>query len=188
MTKTDWVKKISSMLNEAIEAAESLKSLDISLLNTRADAESWSMLQCIEHLNLYNRYYLKELQKSIQVNQRVETTISYSWIGKKSIRMMDPLNTKKQKTFRHMQPSTTSFSIDVLESFLSTQAIFRKIVDDASEGNYSLNQKSVRVEFFKLLKMHRGETLEFLLVHQLRHLQQARQIKDRLMANPVLIV
>lgn len=188
MTKTDWLKRISSMLNEAIEAAESLRDMDISLLNTRPNAESWSMLQCIEHLNLYNQYYLAELQKDTGTSSSQEITISYSWIGRKSIRMMDPSNTKKQKTFKHMQPPPTTFLIDVLEKFLATQTTLKKIIHDADEGRYALNKKSIRVEFFKLLKMYRGETLEFVLIHQLRHLQQARQIKSRLAGNPALIV
>jgi hypothetical protein len=188
MTKTDWLKRTKSMLGEAIETAESLMTVELSTLNTRINADSWSILQCIEHLNLYNRYYLTELQKARGAAQCNEVTISYSWVGKKSISMMDPSNTKKQKTFKHMQPAQTSFSIDVLEKFLATQATFQEIIHDAGEGRYALNKKSIRVEFFKLLKMYRGETLEFLHIHQLRHLQQAQQIRNRLIINPALIV
>ncbi len=189
MTKNDWLKNIREKLEESIRAAESLKDLEISVLNIRPDMESWSILQCIEHLNLYNRYYIGELQiKTHRTDSDDGNKMLSSWIGRKSIRMMDPSNAKKQKTFKHMQPAPTSFPITVLENFLADQQLLKKIIDDAGAGRYSLNCKSVRVEFFKLLKMYRGETLEFIIVHQLRHLRQARRIKDRLSLNRALIV
>ena len=41
------------------------RSLNEQALNLKPDAESWSKLECLEHLNLYGDFYLPEMERSI---------------------------------------------------------------------------------------------------------------------------
>lgn len=157
--------------------------LELSLLNYKPSPDSWSILECLEHLNRYSRYYNPALAKAIAANSRgkSEQTIRYSWLGKKSLDMVRPENGKKSKTVKHMNPNNSQLGRQTLEEFLDHQTELLQLLDKAKGAN--LNKKAIPVEFFKLLKLYTGETLEFVALHQERHLQQALHVKKQLPVN-----
>jgi len=145
------------------------------LLNWKERPDAWSVLECFEHLNRYSEYYLPAIQKAIEsgdfdlTNEHREVT--YSWIGRLSIKMMSPENIKKQKTFKRMNPVFGASSRNVLGRFIRHQETLDKLIESAFE--ISVAKTTVPVEFFKLLKMNIGEAFEFIIVHEQRHLIQA---------------
>lgn len=191
MKKTEWLEKMMRMLDEIIEASKAFTLLDDAWLNFRSTQDSWSILQCFNHLNLYNRYYLNELQHSAAKVTAKEDIVKFSWIGNKSITMMEPSAIKKRKTFKHMQPTIEPLSRTEIDKFLNDQKLLNDILTKASNDAYSLNIKGVRVEFMKLLSMYNGETIEFMLTHELRHVRQAMQavkLKNAVDTRAALIV
>ena len=86
--------------------ATELAPLDLPSLNFKTSPDSWSILECLEHLNRYSRYYNPALAKAIENNAdgTYVQGISYSWLGRKSLEMVRPQNTKKHKTVKHMNP------------------------------------------------------------------------------------
>ncbi|NEM96501.1 DinB family protein [Pontibacter burrus] len=155
-----------------------ISSLDNSLLNYKSAPESWSILECLEHLNRYSRYYNPALAKAItkHTSNNSAPGISYSWLGKKSLEMVRPQNGKKHKTVKHMNPANSQLSTATITEFLEHLQDLENLLRSAKTAN--LNKKVIPVEFFKLLKMRIGETLEFIVTHQERHLQQALRVKQ----------
>jgi hypothetical protein len=100
--------------------------------------------------------------------------VKSTWLGRKFIRMMEPDNTKKQKTFRRMDPSNSVLTIDVIREFLNHQNGLAQTIRLA--GDKDLNQRAVPVEFFRLLKLSPAEALQFVIVHQQRHFLQLERI------------
>lgn len=49
-----------------LDAAGEFEKLSNEELNWKSNPESWSVLECIEHLNLYGDYYLPEIKKRMQ--------------------------------------------------------------------------------------------------------------------------
>ncbi|WP_347157447.1 DinB family protein [Pontibacter chitinilyticus] len=160
--------------------ATELAPLDLSSLNFKPSPDSWSILECLEHLNRYSRYYNPTLATAISrnTNGQVAASISYSWLGKKSLDMVRPQNMKKHKTVKHMNPNNSALTRATLEEFLQHQTELLHLLEEAKAAN--LHKKAVPVEFFKLLKMRIGETLEFVVLHQERHVQQALRVKQQL--------
>ena len=100
---------------------------------------------------------------------------------------MHPDNIKKQKTFARMNPANSSVSTEVLEEFLKEQRGLLKVISLARHVNP--NKGKVSVEFFKLLKLNIGDALQFLVVHQQRHIKQALAILSKVKnEKPTLIV
>jgi hypothetical protein len=91
--------------------------------------------------------------------------------------MMSPLNQKKQKTFKKMNPANSSLDSNVFKKFISDQQRLKTLVEGLLQAEP--NAKVVKVEFFKLLKMTIAETLEFLIVHEQRHLIQACNVQAK---------
>jgi hypothetical protein len=94
-------------------------------------------------------------------------------MGKKFIAMMHPDNTKKHKTFSRMNPSHGSLKKEVIERFLRNQEELLDLLNEASK--IDLNKASIPVEFLKILRMNFGDALQFVVVHEQRHIKQARR-------------
>ncbi|MFD2513184.1 DinB family protein [Pontibacter locisalis] len=160
--------------------ATEFASLDLGFLNFKPAPESWSILECLEHLNRYSRYYNPAIAKAIAKNSdgKFVQSISHSWLGKKSLDMVRPDNLKKNKTVKHMNPNNSQLGRATVEEFLKHQQELLNLLQSAKGAD--LNKKAVPVEFFKLLKLRIGETLEFVVVHETRHVQQALRVKQQL--------
>ena len=155
-----------------------LTNLPIETYNWKANAESWSILECFEHLNIYNRYYNLALKNAIQKARNSTSKQNYKsgWFGQMSINMMKPDNTKKQKTLAKFNPVNSALNTSVLDEFIQHQQDLLEMLEVAKSINISKNL--VPVEFFKLIKMKIGDTFRFVIVHQQRHLQQALRCKE----------
>ncbi len=144
-------------------------------LNQRLAPTSWSVLECLAHLNCYSCYYNAALAKACQrPDAGPASVVSYSWLGRYSIALVQPTNHKKQTTLSRMNPLGSRLGPEVVAEFDQHQARLAELL--ALAGTANLNRRAVPVEFFRLLKLRLGETLEFIIVHQQRHLQQARRV------------
>ena len=61
------------LINDLIELTkknmndiQSFKNLSIEKLNLKPSSESWSILECIEHLNRYGEFYIPEITKRLE--------------------------------------------------------------------------------------------------------------------------
>lgn len=155
-----------------IEATErDFLVLPFEALNTKRNTESWSILECFEHLNRYNRFYNKAASVSIEkAKESLPHPVKSTWIGKQSIDYIHPRNTKKLKTMKHLNPVLSNLDGSVIDEFLLHQRELLNILEKAKKVN--LNTTKVPIEFFRLLKMNLGDALQFLIVHQQRHFIQ----------------
>ncbi len=169
----DSLKKSTKILSETVEA--NFASLSDENLNWKQDTSKWSILECIEHLNRYNKYYLKAIEAALSTAEPARhQSVASTWIGKKSIAMMNPANVKKQKTFKKMNPVNSVLSRKTLTAFLAEQTQLLILIDLAAKVN--VNKARVPVEFFKLLEMTTAESLQFVVVHEQRHILQAKKV------------
>ena len=145
--------------------------------NWKTNPESWSILECFEHLNIYSRYYNTALKTAIQKAKNSTPKDSYKsgWFGQMSINMMKPDNKKKQQAITKFNPINSTLDTSVLDEFIQHQQDLLQMLEDAKSINIS--KRLVPVEFFKLIKMKIGDTFRFVIVHQQRHLQQALRCK-----------
>jgi hypothetical protein len=90
--------------------------------------------------------------------------------------MMHPDNTTKHKTFARMNPSQGALKKEVMEIFLRNQDELLEIVNEASK--IDLNKASIPVEFLKILRMNLGDALQFVVVHEQRHIKQAHRVRS----------
>jgi hypothetical protein len=91
---------------------------------------------------------------------------------------VQPQNTKKHKTVKHMNPINSALGQATLEEFAQHQTELLRLLQNAKKAD--LHKKAVPVEFFKLLKLRIGEALEFVVLHEERHIQQALRVKNQL--------
>lgn len=179
MTATAHTESLVKRAQTILDTAQAkFSKLSEEQLNWKADAESWSILECLEHLNRYSKFYHSEIENAIAkfAGSNAPAEVKYSWFGKKSIDVVDPNNVKPQKTIKRMNPQNSQLTKQTLEQFLSYQKDSRKLIQRISQIDF--NKKAIRVEFFKLIKLRIGEAMEFMVSHEERHLAQACRVLD----------
>lgn len=156
-------------------------ALPLSALNQRQSPASWSILECLEHLNRYSRYYNAAFAHALARPRPAPVPpaeIAYTWLGRKSVEMMRPTTAKKTTTLKRFNPLGSSLGGGVLLEFDQHQARLLQLLAQARPAD--LNRRQVPVEFFRLWHLRLGEALEFVVVHQQRHVQQALRTQEAL--------
>jgi uncharacterized damage-inducible protein DinB len=178
MERTNYFQQLRDTLSLSKSLVEEqLVYLTEDQINQKSSNGSWSVGHCIEHINLYNKYYLSAIENAIMLaNKNVPSTVVHTWLGKKSIQSVHPSNLKKQKTFKRMDPAFQHqrYTKLVFDYFFRTQEKLIQLINNAE--NCDFNKKLVPIEFLKILKLNIAESLAFVLAHQQRHINQAIKI------------
>jgi len=156
------------------------------ILNARPSAESWSMLECFEHLNRYNRYYNAAIDERLRLEKsEVSQDVKSTWLGRKSIQSMHPSNVKKQKTLRHMNPVSSSLKRETILEFVEHQKKLLRLLEVAKRSD--VNRIKVPIEFFRLLKLTLAEAFQFVIVHEQRHFLQLGRIEQAVLKSTAVV-
>lgn len=179
MESTRLLQQAQEQTNQVIKIAqEQFLSLSEKQLSQKPAADKWSIAECLEHLNYYSSYYNNEIKKAIQRAEQKQwkTTPNFSstWLGKKSIEMANPDNSKPLKAAKNLNPAFSKVEPDVVKRFLKHQNDLLALIKAAHQVN--LNKAKIRMEIMKLLKLRLGDIFLFMTAHQLRHCNQALNV------------
>ena len=167
------LQNLLEITRENLNSAEQLKKQPIYSLNWKQASESWSTLECIEHLNRYGDFYIPEITNKIKTSKYKRSEIFKSnWLGKyfsKSVSYNENLN--KMKTFKFMNPLNSELDIQTLEKFINQQHQIIKLLDKSK--NVSLDKTKTAISISKLIKLRLGDTFRVLIYHNERHIKQA---------------
>ncbi len=156
--------------------ADSLKSLPYTSPNRRLHKDSWSVLECLEHLNRYGDYYLKEISTRLNQSKVKGAEIFKSgFLGNYFAQSMLPKKKlNKMKTFKAMNPIHTALDSSVLNTFIEQQHKMLALLEKAKSKN--LNKIKTGISISKLIKIKLGDTFRFVIYHNLRHIEQIKNI------------
>lgn len=177
--------KRSELLNDLKERTETIieeiipfKSLSHKDLNQRNSPGSWSVLECLEHLNRYGNFYLPEIDKRINASQLSKNEVFKSgWLGNYfALSMLPGENGKlnKMKTFKSMNPLHQTLTVRVIDQFLVQQREILHLLERAMERD--LTAVSTSISISKLIKLRLGDTLRVVVYHNQRHVRQANLV------------
>jgi len=171
--------KSETLISELIETtrqnlnfAETLKTKSNGQLNWKENRESWSILECLEHLNLYGDFYLPEIEKTIDnAKSKGELVFKSGIIGNYFAESMLPkAKLNKMKTFKDKNPLNSLLDRDTINRFINQQIKMLDLLDKAQ--TVSLNKEKTPITLTKLIKLKLGDTFRFVINHNIRHIQQ----------------
>ena len=93
MPKFKCVELLESLQNDVrqiILAANYLKSTDPGILLQEPAPGKWSVIQVLEHLNSYGRYYLLAIERSMNTNKEAVAYFKPGWFGNYFTKLMKP--------------------------------------------------------------------------------------------------
>lgn len=149
-------------------------------LNYRASENSWTVLECIAHLNRYGQFYIPEIHQRILSSKfPPKVTFSPGILGDyfaKSMLPKEKLN--PMKTFKTMNPIHSKLDKNVLKDFIEQQHQLLGLLEKAKDIN--LEKTRTNISISKLIKLKLGDTLRFVIYHHLRHIEQAKKVLESL--------
>jgi hypothetical protein len=167
------------MLEKSTQQAKTFLNLSPEILNYKPAPNQWSILECIEHLNLYGDYYLPEIERRIiESSQASANSIFKSGlIGNYFANLMLVKNgsIKKMKTPKDKDPQNSQLNSTTIERFLKQQEKLTNLLNKARTSD--LTNIKCSISLSKWIKLRLGDTFRFLIFHIDRHLKQAENVK-----------
>lgn len=169
---------LSQQTQDLLAMVEQWNNLPPSVLNHQPQPNKWSALQCLEHLNIYGRYYLPTIEKAISHAQYVsEPTFTSGWLGNYFAQSMklqqNGTPTKPMKTLKNYNPNKHLDKQQVISEFLIHQEQLLELLDASKKVN--LEKIRIPISINRLIKIRLGDCLRFVIYHNQRHFQQALQ-------------
>jgi hypothetical protein len=147
-------------------------------LNYKMSSEKWSVLECIEHLNLYGDFYLPEIERQILKSKpSPDSTFFHSgWIGNYFANLMKVKNGKmtKMKSPKDKNPANSALSTTSVERFLKQQDRLKSLLRQAERMDLTAVKCSISLT--PLIKLRLGDTFRFFIFHIDRHILQAENV------------
>jgi hypothetical protein len=174
-----WLQLLSDQTHSIINATEALRLLSKEQLEWRPHAKAWHILECLEHLNRYGRFYIPKLTELISHQAlNPKPTFNTSWLGQYFIKSMQPkAKLRMMKTFKSMDPIYASSNTQVIDEFLEQQQQILVLIQLA--GRIDMNKAKCPTSISKLLRFNIGETLGFVIAHNARHLEQVNKLLNQ---------
>lgn len=179
MRKFDLIADLKAKTADCLITAEHFKTLTAIDLNQRPSPDSWSILACLEHLNLYGDFYLIELEDKIlkAKAQRSDADFKSGWFGERTVQSMLPKNEQvaKMKTFHSKDPGYTDLNITIIDRFIKQQGQLMGLLNMAEQ--IDLSSTTTRITL-PIIRFKLGTTLRFVVYHNVRHIWQAKNVME----------
>ncbi len=182
---------------QKIETAQALKARLQSILNTvetefiplpieqlrqKPANSGWSIVECLQHLNLAERFYIRSLQHKadgLKISQISPTDqpLKSDWVGQLLIQIVDPKSKTKFPApgLVRPRPATDLDPADVMNQFVTLQTTLLGLLDKAVYADW--NRDKIPTLFGNWLKIRLGDALRMLVAHSERHINQAMRVK-----------
>ena len=162
----------------SVEKIKEWKRFEYDRLLQSASDETWSVLQCVEHLNLYSAHYIPQIESYHRTDQKKRTQIYQpGWLWNRFARTMLIDSSKISiKTFADKEPRAEGLSKAVLDDFLAYQERLLYIL--RLDERLDLHKRHVTLSLSPFFKMQLGDALCLQVYHNERHIKQAEKILD----------
>lgn len=176
MTSSEIITHCKAKTAEFIVRAQALKSIPLDRLTWKPSSESWSVLECLEHLNLYAEFYNPAIRSAIENSKSVaQESFKSGWLGGYFAKSMLPKKKlNAMKTFKDKNPIHAQLDASVLDRFIAQQHVFLELLDLCEKVNLSKVKTPVTIS--KLIRLKLGDTIQFLVNHNIRHMAQMERV------------
>ncbi len=160
------------------EAHALIAELDDERFNWRPDERSWSVAQCLDHLNAGTRVYLGPMRGAVETAREKGALrrgpIRQRAIERWFVRSLEPPPRLRMRAPRKIVPAARKSRAEVGEEWTRLQAQLRDLLHEAAP--LDLNQARFVNPFLHVVRFSVGTGFLVLETHERRHLLQARNV------------
>ena len=163
------------------KAIEKWQNMPETAFYQKPSPTAWSAAQCLEHLNIYGRYYLPAIEKAISTAEQkgyaATENFKSGWLGDYFYRLMLP-NTEgslksKMKAPANAIPAEQPDARAMIAEFIDQQERMLLLIERARK--IDLAKVRVPISIVKWVKLKVGDTFLFMVGHHTRHVLQAEK-------------
>ena len=179
--KNQDIQQLTQEITEINRQMEHFRTLEEATLRHRPRPEAWSVLDCVEHLNLFCADYFPRIEKSLRT-ARLSGQPDYrpGFFGTRMFSALQPQNgerKQKVKTFKKMVPQTDKQApAAVLDTFLGYQAQLQAWI--ASSEQLDWEGTRVASAIGPILNLKLGDCFRLIVAHTQRHILQAEEVLE----------
>ena len=172
----ELIEELIEKTRKNIIKAVGFRKLTEKELNYKVAINEWSILECIEHLNLYGDFYNPEIKECIEKTNTTSSKIFKSGIiGNYFVNLISPKEKlNKMKTLKVNNPIDSRLDKNVIDRFVNQQKECLELIEKSK--NINLTKTKTAISISKLIKLRLGDTFRFITAHNERHLLQAENI------------
>lgn len=176
MKTQELISELQLITQQNIVFAQKLNGLPDTMLNWRNDAQSWSVLECLEHLNIYGDFYLPEIESAMQQPSGAsDFEFRPGVLGDYFAKSMQPkVKLNKMKTLKKTNPIGSKLSRNVIDTFIAQQIKLFELLETSDKVN--LNKLKTGISITKWIRLKLGDTFRFVIYHNQRHVLQAERV------------
>lgn len=170
---------LQQIVQQSQATAQSFQQLDNSILQIKPSPNAWNIIQCIEHLNFYARFYLPEFTKCI-ANGNAAKEYNYltpGFIGNYFVSLIQVKNGtfKKLTAPANKRPQPNCQNVhSVLQTFNDDCRTLQNLLQQATHVHLTKTKSAISLSPF--IKLRLGDALRFYVYHIERHVLQASRI------------
>lgn len=182
MQKLETAHQLQQRIRTILETVErEFRPLTNEQLNWKPNTKRWSITQCLQHLNLAERFYIRNIQKKVDDLGLVQfsptdQSLRSSLVSKLLRRSIDPNTKLKLPTASFMKPRNDLSAGDVMKQFIELQQLLHDLLDKATYLDW--NEEKLMTLFGNWLKINVGDAFLMLVAHSERHINQALRVKQ----------
>jgi rubrerythrin len=179
----DLLQSLRTDIERIRAAAGFFQEADKNKMIYTPSPSQWSVVQILEHLNAYGRFYLPALKKAMADKPtRPSAWYESGFWGDYFTKTMKPANVyeikNKMKAMKSYSFPNSLHVETVLQEFVQQQDELLRLIDMAATVDIAALR--VPITITKLIKLKMGDTFRFLIAHEQRHLVQARNMLKQL--------
>jgi hypothetical protein len=168
------LEELQADVRQLILAANKLKAEDPGLLQEQPAPGKWNVVQVLEHLNSYGRFYIPAIENSLKKNKPATEIYKPGFIGDYFTKIMRPSENGtvryKMKSPKDHRPPPHMDHQPVLQTFLDQQQSLLELLEKAKTKDIGRIRTPITLSRFIRLKT--GDTFRFLIAHEQRHFVQ----------------
>jgi len=170
----ELLEQLQADTRQLILTANYLRSIDPGLLLQEPAPGKWSVIQVLEHLNSYGRYYLLAIERSMQKDKPAVHAFKPGWLGNYFTKLMKPgengaIGNKMQSPKDH-RPAKYLDVLPVLTTFIEQQHYLLDLLESAKSKN--IGSIRIPISISRIIRLKLGDTFRFLVAHEQRHFVQ----------------
>lgn len=171
------IQELIEQTKQLTTQVEQLQNLDMRTLTWKINPDSWNILECIAHLNLYGDFYLPQIEDTIKKSStKHEAKFKSGLLGDYFAQSMLPKEKlNKMKTFKDKNPLNAQLDKTVIDTFINQQTMLLALLN--ASRKVSLNKVKIKTSISSLIRLKLGDTFRFLINHIIRHVKQIESIQ-----------
>lgn len=184
MDKHQLIQELISDTQEIVTVVvDTFSTLDKVQLTKRPSPNQWSILECIEHMNIANAHYISQFDVKLPAAKPTMNANKFKpgLMGNYFVKMIKPKSDgvipSPMKTMKKFIPEL-KVNDDTIKNFLADQEGIIKALELSKQ--LDLNKIKITSAIGPIVTFKLGDAFRFIIGHNQRHIIQAKRVLENL--------